>query len=283
MSHYADRTAWRIIGIPVAAALRIEPASKYLNEHLKDYPLKAVIEALIPPHAKIFSLDSVSEAYLDRTFVVGYESALGNFGMEVLAAPIDNNIRPSERERFRLLSVTTRAVRVVQTGEAPGFWSINEIHIARQGEELKRSGGWRVKAWPNGWDAPLAIDNSYATRWSSWQQMKYGMYLAVDFGKPQVFDEVWLDEAPVPGSKVQLEILDSDGHWIPLTDTCETESLDTPSGLRRAATIALKAKGIDYLLVRNTDFFADDMRANASFWGVTELRRTERASLYLIQ
>jgi hypothetical protein len=283
MSLYADKTAWRITGIPVAAAVHIQPPANYLNEHLKDYSLKAPIEALTPPHPRIFSLDSVAEAYLDRTFVVGYESALGNFATDVLAAPLDNKIRPTQRLRFRLLPVATRAVRVVQTADGPGFWSISEVHIGRQGNELARSGAWRVKAWPNGWDAPLAFDNSYATRWSSWQRMAYGEYLAVDFGKSQVIDEVWLDQASEPESKVQVEVLDTQGRWIPLTDSCETEQLDTPSGLRRAATLALKAKGIDYLLVRNTDFFANDMRANASFWGVTELRRTERASLYLIQ
>ncbi|HEY7387076.1 MAG TPA: hypothetical protein VH640_01115 [Bryobacteraceae bacterium] len=283
MSRYADKTAWRVTGIPVVAALRIQPEAKYLNEHLKDYPLKAVIDTLTPPQAKIFSLDSVAEAYLDRTFIVGYESAPGNFGMEVLAAPLDNNIRPAERERFRFLPVTTRAVRVLQTADAPGYWSIHEMHIAHQGRELARSPAWRVKAWPNGSDAPLAFDNSYATRWSSWQNMGYGMYVALDFGKPQVTDEVWLDHDVESGSKVEVDILDGRGQWIPLTDSSQTQPLDIPSGLRRAATLALKSKGITYLLVRNTDFFADDMRMYASYWGVTELRRTERGSLYLIQ
>jgi hypothetical protein len=283
MSRYAEKTAWRVTGIPVAAAFRIQPEAKYLNDHLKDYPLKAAIDTLTPRQARIFSLDSVAEAYLDRTFVIGYESALGNFATAVLAAPLDHNIRPAERERFQFLPVTTGAVRVLQTADAPGYWSINEMHIARQGRELARSAAWRVKAWPNGWEAPLAFDNSYATRWSSWQAAGYGMYVAIDFGKLQVIDEVWLDHAPEPGSKAEVDILNGRGQWIPLTDSSETKPLDVPSGLRRAATLALKSRGIAYLLVRNTDFFADDMRTHASFWGVTELRRTERASLYLIQ
>jgi len=139
-----------------------------------------------------------------------------------------------------------------------------------------------VKAWPNGWDSQLAFDNSYATRWSSWQAMSYGMFVAIDFGKPEVIDEVVLDHAPTPDAKVQVEVLDGHNRWIPITDTSQTEPLDTPSGLRRAAAAALREKGIHYLLVRGTDFFADDMRRNASYWGVTELHRTEQASLYLI-
>jgi hypothetical protein len=283
MSRYADNTAWRVTGIPLAAALRIEPEAKYLNDHLRDYPLKAVIDTLTPRQARIFSLDSVAEAYLDRTFVIGYESALGNLATELLAAPLDNHVRPADRQRFQFLPVRTGAVRVLQRADAPGYWSINEMHVALQGRELARSAAWRVKAWPNGWEAPLAFDNSYATRWSSWQDTGYGMYLAIDFDRPEMIDEVWLDHASAPGPKVEVDILNGRREWIPLTDFSETRPLDVPSGLRRAATLGLKSKGITYLLVRNTDFFADDMQTHASFWGVTELRRTERASLYLIQ
>jgi hypothetical protein len=126
--------------------------------------------------------------------------------MELLAAPLDNHIRPADGQRFQFLSVRTGAVRVLHTADAPGYWSINEMHVALQGRELARSAAWRVKAWPNGWDAPLAFDNSYATRWSSWQDTGYGMYLAVDFDKPEVIDEVWLDRASGPGPKVKVEV-----------------------------------------------------------------------------
>jgi hypothetical protein len=52
--------------------------------------------------------------------------------------------------------------------------------------------------------------------------------------------------------------------------------------LRRAATLAMKAHGIRYLLVNDADFFASDMRKYPSFWGVTELYSNETARLYLI-
>ena len=112
--------------------------------------------------------------------------------------------------------------------------------------------------------------------------MSYGMFITVYFGKPQEIDEVFLDSAPEPESKVQVEVLDSHSRWVPLTDTCQPEPLDTPSGIRRAATLALKQRGIGYLLVRDTDFFAADMRRYASYWGVTELKRIGQTSLYHI-
>jgi hypothetical protein len=282
LSRYCDPTAWRVRNIPIAAALRLEPETKYLAEHLKDYSMKAPLETLVPPKAKIFSLNSRAEAYLDRSIVVGYESSLGNLALDLLAAPVDRRVRSSQHQRFPFLPVSTRRVRVVQTASGAQFWTINELHLYFQGRELARSPDWRVRASPNGWDAALAFDNSYATRWSSWQSMSRGMFVAVDFGKPEFIDEVTLDHPYEPESKVQVEVLDNHAHWVPLTDSSETLPLDVPAGLRRAATLEMKARGIRYLLVNDTDFFAEDMRKYPSFWGVTELHSNETARLYLI-
>jgi hypothetical protein len=65
------------------------------------------------------------------------------------------------------------------------------------------------------------------------------MYLAMDFGEPQVVDEVSLDHAAGSGPKVEVDVLSG-------------------RGLRRAAILALKSKGITYLMVRNTDFFRNE-------------------------
>ena len=282
LSRYCDPTAWRVRNIPVAAALRVEPEAKYLGEHLKDYWLKAPLETLVPPKAKIFSLNSRAEAYVDRTIVVGYESSLGNLAEDLLAAPLDRRLRPSQHQRFPFLPVSTRRVRVVQTASAGEFWSIGELHVYLRGRELPRAPEWRVHASPNPWDAVLAFDNSLATRWTSWQSMSPGMFVAVDFGQAEVIDEVALDRAPEPESKLQVEVPDPRGRWVPLTDTFEASVLDVPAGLRRAATLAMKAHGIRYLLVSDADFFASDMRKYPSFWGVTELYSNETARLYLI-
>jgi hypothetical protein len=112
--------------------------------------------------------------------------------------------------------------------------------------------------------------------------MSPGMYIAVDFAKREVIDEVILDYPYEPESKVQIEVLDDHARWVPLTDSSETLPLDVPTGLRRAATLELKARGIGYLLVDHTDFFAADMNKYSSFWGVTELHSTETARLYRI-
>jgi hypothetical protein len=74
---YCDPNAWRIRGLPVRAALRLEPESAYIAAHIGDYALKAAIEQAVPKGGRIFSYAGRPAAYLDRDVIVGYESSLG--------------------------------------------------------------------------------------------------------------------------------------------------------------------------------------------------------------
>jgi len=74
---YCDPNAWRIRGLPVRAALRLEPESSYIAAHIGDYALKPAIEQAVPPGERIFSFAGRPAAYLDRDIIVGYESSLG--------------------------------------------------------------------------------------------------------------------------------------------------------------------------------------------------------------
>jgi len=283
LSRYSDPASWRLRSIPVAAALRLQPEPQYLKDHLPDYAIKPALETLVPPGAKVFSLNTRAEAYLNRTLVVAYESTLGNLAQDVLAAALDPRSQARVRRKLRFLPITTRAVRVVQTASAENFWSMSEMRFYSRGRELPRAAPWRLSASPNGWEVQLAFDNSYATRWSSWQAMEPGMFVAVDFGGPQTLDEVDLEGPSTPESKEQVDVLSDSGRWVPITDSAEYQAMHPPPGLRRAATHELKAHGVGYLLVNETDFFAEDMRKYPTFWSVTELSATRGIRLYLIQ
>jgi len=74
---YCDPNAWRIRGLPVRAALRLEPESSYIAAHIGDYALKPAIEQAVPPGGLIFSFAGRPAAYFDRDIIVGYESSLG--------------------------------------------------------------------------------------------------------------------------------------------------------------------------------------------------------------
>ncbi len=282
VSKYSDPSNWRLGSIPVKAAVRLQRERLYLKDHLPDYALKAALETLLPPRARILSIQTRPEAYLNRTFVVAYESAFGNVALDMLNGPVDERVQPRLRQRFRFLPVTTPRVRVVQTASGKGFWSIAELRVYSRGRELPRSGSWRLTAWPNGWDVQLAFDNSYATRWSTWQAMAPGMFLEIDFGKPEVLDEVVLEAAAAPEAKAQIEVWGPHEEWVALSDTWESMPMDVPAGIRRAATRELKARGIGYLLINDTDYLADDMRKYRKFWGLTELTAIPGIHLYQI-
>ena len=123
----------------------------------------------VPRGERIFSFAGRPQAYIDRDIIVSYESTLGNLANDILWAPQAH--KPSHAQHFKFLPVTTRAVRVVNIASATDFWTVSEMRLRFQGRELPRSPAWRISASPNGWEAPLAFDNSYATRWSTWEAM----------------------------------------------------------------------------------------------------------------
>ncbi len=75
---YCDPNAWRIRGLPIRAALRLEPESAYIAAHIEDYALKPAVERAVPPGERIFSFAGRPAAYIDRDIIVGYESSLGD-------------------------------------------------------------------------------------------------------------------------------------------------------------------------------------------------------------
>jgi hypothetical protein len=280
LSMYCDSWNWRVNSIPARVALHKELEAAFIQHSIGDYALKGLIEQVVSPKEKIFSFAGRPEAYIDRHIVVGYESALGNLAQDMLWVPLAHP--PAYQQRFSFLPVTTRAVRVVNIASADAFWTISEMRAFWQGRELPRSPGWRLSAWPNGWEVQLAFDNSYATRWSTWQAMAPHARVQIDFPRPEPIDEVVLECAPAWEARIQVEVLTERGRWVPLTDTPELAGVDPPSGMRRAATRELKARGIGYLWVNDSDSVAEDMKNYPNSWGITRLAEANGARFYRI-
>ena len=280
LTTYCDTWAWRVSSVPVEAALRWEPEVPYIARHLRDYALKVPIEQNVPLGQKIFSFAGRPEAYIDRDIVVQYESTLGNLAQDILQAPAAHP--PKHRQRFSFLPVSTRGVRVLNIASAKSFWTVAEMRVWSQGRELPRAAGWRVSAWPNGWEAPLAFDNSYATRWSTWQAMPPRARLQIDFARAERIDAVLLECDPAWEARVQVEVLTDTGRWAAITDTVEQSTDDLPDGIRLAATRDVKALGIRYLWINDSDFCAEDMKNYAKFWAITQVAEGNGTRFYRI-
>ena len=282
-ARYCAPNAWRLLAkIPVRQALRIESEESFLNFRLPYWAVMRLIDRKVPPGGKVFSYGGSPEAYSSRDILVAYESAFGNVLGDILWGPLIPDYQARWILRFQYPAQSLRGVRVVQTAwAAPDLWSVGEFRIFAGKSELPREPGWKLRASPNPWDVQLAFDNSPATRWRSWQAASPGMYLAVEFPSPRVSDAVVIecshDQYKV---RLRLEGLDEAGKWKTLAEAPQPSEGPEPAGLRRAAAEEAKARGVEYLLLYDDDYSAEDFRRNGRMWGVKLLGEQNGGRLY---
>jgi hypothetical protein len=280
LATYCDPWTWRISSSPVRVALRRDPGAPYIQSNVGDYALKVPIELEVPRGERVFSFAGQPQAYLDRDIVVSYESTLGNLASDILWT--QQGHIATIAVTFRFLPVTTRGVRVVNIASGTDFWTVSEMRLRFQGRELPRSPDWRLSAWPNGAEVQLAFDNSYATRWSTWEAIAPHDRLQVEFPTAQRLDQVVLECDPAWKARLQVEVLTGTGRWVALTDTPEMLRFDVPPGIRRAATRDVKALGFRYLLINTGDAIYEDVRKHPTFWGITQLAEANGTHFYRI-
>jgi hypothetical protein len=81
---------------------------------------------------------------------------------------------------------------------------------------------------------------------------------------------------------MQVEMMDGTGSWVKLAGDPEMRDIPVPPWLRRAATYELRARGINYMLVYDTDFGARDYLDDPDSWGFETVARTKDATLYKV-
>ena len=284
MGRYCGPWAWRLKGVPIRQALRLEPEEADLARRHSGYVLARFIEKKVPRGAKVFSFGSLPEAYTTRDILVGYQAAFNNVISDILLTPLVRESPPTQRWAFQFKAAPVEKVRVVQTARGRGLWSVSELRVSLKGIELPRSYVWRLRASPNPTDVQLAFDGSPATRWRSWQSIAPGMFLEVDFGRSETVDSVVLDCSPEQEEvRLRLEGQDRSGVWRTLAEAPHAFELPPPLGLGRMAMREVKAQGIDFLVVGDTDFGAADFRKNAALWGLKPLGQRGPATLYELE
>src|SRR5260370_12195791 len=71
------------------------------------------------------------------------------------------------------------------TARHPGEWDISEVRIYSGDDRVHNSPQWQLDAWPNTWEAPVAFDGNFASRWRTWKPMRPGMVREGLFDRPQ--------------------------------------------------------------------------------------------------
>lgn len=286
ITNYSNPYVWRLQRFPYRGALRTMSEDAYLRTYLPEFRYARMVEENVPPGERVFGLNAFADAYTSRDVIEGFQGALNDTLKDFLYVGWLEDWQPTRLFTFSFPERDVRRVRLLLTAKGKGFeqWNVHELRFFNHGVELPRSADWRLRAWPNPWDVQLAFDNSEATRWRSWETGAPGMYLDVDFGSLRQIDEVRMEtshdfEWPM---RFAVQTMDSPERWTTIGDTYKETAMKSRGSLRRAATHELHARGINYLLIQDTDGGAVDYLDDPAAWGLEQVAETPGATLYKI-
>jgi len=268
---YHPAYTWRLERFPWRAALRIQPEADYLSSLQGEYRIARMVQDHTAAGERIFSLMSVPSAYTDREMLGFWHSATAddlNDALRVAMAPHDliYNVtahwtpRPLEGLRIRLPQA------------APAEWLIHEIQLFSGDDQIFNRADWQLRAWPNVWDLPLAFDENQATRWRTWEPIRAGMYVEVDFAAPQMLSGAVM-MTPDPMLHLPFDFYGREaGKWRWLAHN----PIATPRSVgdvRMGATRAVRRAGYRYILTSSSKDEGNGqigaaMAAHPADWGV---------------
>jgi hypothetical protein len=279
---YCDPGAWRFGPFPWRDALGRRDPDLYLERRLSHYGVTRLVERATAPGSSVLTFTPIPQAYTSRTIRVVYESTANKIAGALLWTPLVPEYAPTWRLRFSFPPRPLGGVRVVQTGSGTrDLWNIHELRLYDGGQELARDPGWRLTAHPYPWTVQDAFDNSLLTFWMCGEWIRPGQYVEVDFARAEQVSAVVVETAPdQAGVRLKLEGKDAAGKWIPLAAAPGIRDAPRPLRLRRAAAEELKRRGVDYLVVFDSDVGAGDLRRNPDLWGMRLVGQYEQARLY---
>jgi hypothetical protein len=281
VARYCHYDAWHLSKVPWREALRIKPEEAYLESHLPLYGATRMVERTAAEGSAVFAFTPIPDAYTSREIVVAQQSSEGVKSREILWTAFTPDYEPTWRLRFRFPRQPLGGVRVVQTNNGNDLWNVHELRVFDGAGEVARNPQWRIDAQPYPWDIGDAFDGKLITFWKCGEALRPGQVVTVDFNAVEQADSVLIETAPNQwGIRLKLEGRDGSGQWRVLAAVPEASDAPLPQGLRRAAAEELKLRGMDYLLVFDGEFGADDLRRNAGLWGVQEVGEYKGARLY---
>jgi hypothetical protein len=281
---YASRYAWRLDRILWKQAIRKIPQDFYLRQNFGGYGIARMIDDSVPKGALVLAANGLPDAYTTHEILVSFQSGYNEDLADILNSGWDEGRQPTRRITFTFPEKQVRRLRVLQTGVGAPLeeFKAHELRFFSNGVELPRDPSWKLQAWPNPWDVQLAFDNSPATRWRSWETAYPGMYIDADFGKNQSVDEVRLDTSfDYANLRFEVQSMES-GKWVKIASDQDTKIIDAPVSIRWWASRELHARGLDYIVMQDTDWGAEDMREDPESWGFVVVAKGYGARIYKV-
>ncbi len=282
---YSDPDAWRLRGLPLRAALRIEPESEYLNRTLWTTELASLVGRHTAPGEAVLDLFGAPAAYTDAVLVRPWTSASADRMRAALELAADRagGVLASYEARWQPAEVT--ALRFLLDEPQGPDWSIFEVRLEGIPEEALRAA--RLAARPNVWEAPLALDGNWTTKWAPWQRPRAGDYLEIRFRQPAS-----VSGASLLGlrreNQTQIRFLGRQRHGGWLLLGARPHVIPYPAlDLRRSAAAVLKREGVSWILapVSGAPLAAigRDLLENPAEWGVTDAGSVRGVHLFRIR
>jgi 4-amino-4-deoxy-L-arabinose transferase-like glycosyltransferase len=284
---WLPRYQFRLHEFPLRAALRIEPEDQYLKQHTREYEEARLVDANTPPGSRIFSLIPVADAYLNREVVITWTSAEGDRMTDAIRTAA---LYPQDwffDWKAHWPSQPLRALRFRMPASFDGEWDISEVVLYSDDVPIYSSPQWTLRAWPNRWETPLAFDRLNLTHWRTWENIRKGDFVEVDFDHPQRLTQAVLrSHTPAYGLILEFYGQDLDGKWRRLTNFSDA-ILRPKQDLRMEVATTLRRAGFRYLLAPTRfDVYArlgQRMLAEAPEWGLEPVANTGAAVLFRVR
>ncbi|HEY1243005.1 MAG TPA: glycosyltransferase family 39 protein [Bryobacteraceae bacterium] len=273
-------SGWRIVHhIPWTAALRIQPEADYLKD-TDPYVAARLIEAHVPEGQPVLVFwDTVAQSYTTRPILFGWASAF----TEVMTDWIEQAANgPGEGRTWTVALPQSKVLglRIVQTGPRAenAIWSINEVRLWNGQTPVTRKPSWKLRAEPNRWDLPFALDGSELTRWRSWEDLRPGMSIEMRFDPAETIDRIDLiGNDGQRNVEMKAFILNTAGEWSAAGQS--SWRLSRFPDLRKEATQELKAHGVRYLEISRQGWNEGYFRGDFNAWGLRLVAATPRSLL----
>lgn len=271
----APAGGWQIVTMPWRAALGIIPQDKWLLERDGGWVTARMLDEFVPEGQRVWSTVPVAEAYTKTGVLVNYYSAEGELIQDILMTPAKPDFQPNWNLRYLFYPRAMRRLRLTQHASGPDIWSIGEMRFFFGNQEIQPGPKWKFDGSSFPWDLGLAFDRNPVTRWRTWEPIRPGMFVDVDFGESVTLDRIelhcshdqWNINVSLEGIRTSLEKLDD----------------QPPADLRRRATATVKARGIDYLLIGKGDWLTNEIHGDPARWGLKQVSGRGDDWLFQIQ
>lgn len=244
---YARPGSWQFKEFPWRAALRLETERAYVARVVPEYSVAEILERT-GPSERTLSLTGTPRAYTTRDVLEHWHSANAERLLDTLKVAGMFTSDPFFDVPAEWPAQPLRALRIRVARDYPAEWCIHEVELYSGDKRIATRRGWTLSAWPNPWELPSAFDENRATRWRTWEPIRRGMFVEVEFDRPQVLSRVVL-QSHTPVYHVPFEFYGraEDGRWRFLGAE-EAGRLRVREDLRRPAVRALRRAGFRYIL-----------------------------------